>query len=187
MNDTRPCRRPHTRSALSDITPGCCVKPPRGTRNQMITSSDGWTDFNACIPSFFFFFCWKIKSFIGHICNGKDYLCLTKWICPKTMTIWLMRMICICIVFSLTVTTMSSEVSNYLLSLWRFIHAALTKAPLFIWRDSNKCRRIGGGYLFILDPSDSSGRETMEARGTKWIPLCRVLSPAINIIWLVTW
>ena len=54
MNDMHMCKwpPPHTHTVLSDIVPGCCVHSPRGTDNQMITSSDGWTDLTSASPVF---------------------------------------------------------------------------------------------------------------------------------------
>lgn len=54
MTDIHTCKCTHTHarthSVMSDIVPGCCGKSPRGTNNQMITSSDGWSHLTSASP-----------------------------------------------------------------------------------------------------------------------------------------
>lgn len=58
------------------------------------------------------------------------YLCPCVWLnLPQTIAIWLLLMICICIVF-LALTTMLSKVQNYLLSL--LINSWLSQGAQFI-------------------------------------------------------
>lgn len=72
---------------------------------------------------------------------------------PKTTAIWPVGMICICIVF-LAVTSMSSEVPNYLLSLLSVIHSSVTRRA-FHSKAFRYIQEKKGGYLFIPDPADA--------------------------------
>lgn len=123
-----------------------------------------------------FVMCDITYAHLSEFAPNYDHLAHTDDLHLHSFSFPLARSLCL----SLTVTTMFSEVLNYLLSLLHLIHATLTKHTIHL--KGFKYIELKRGLLIYPGPQRCPGTGTIEVKDTEWILLSCALSLAITII-----